>query len=64
MVIMQPRNVTGCVGGTAMFTCVMWWRLTTNHSNMQQRRIVRKQGTTSFNITSSISGETNKYSND
>ena len=70
-VITQPRNVNGCVGGAAMFTCVMrfqnvniskedikWWRIANDHSNNQQRLLIRTQGTTAFSITSNISGET------
>ena len=68
--ITQPRNVSGCVGGTAMFTCVMrfqnvsiskedikWWRITTDHATNQWYLPIRLQGTTVFNITSNISGE-------
>ena len=70
-VITQPNNVTGCVGGTAMFTCVIklnvnmnvedirWWTIRNDHSTSgSQRLIVRTQGTTAFDTTSNINGET------
>ena len=69
-VITQPHNVSGCVGGTAMFTCVMrfknvniskedirWWRGRINQST-NKHLLIRIQGNTAFSITSNISGET------
>ena len=68
-VITQPRNVTGCVGGTALFTCVMrsnnvsiseedikWWRRRNDQSTEPQ--IIETQGNNVFSITSNISGGT------
>ena len=69
-VITQPTNVSGCVGGTAMFTCVMrfenvsvneegikWWRRR-NDQPTKKLKIIETQGNKFFSITSNISGET------
>ena len=69
--ITQPHNVSGCVGGTAMFTCVMrlqnvniskedikWWRIANDHANNQKRLRIPTHGTIAFSITSNISGDT------
>ena len=37
---------------------IKWWRIANDHSNNQQRLLIRTQGTTAFSITSNISGET------
>ena len=68
--ITQPHNVTGCVGGTAMFFCKMrfqnvnlskedikWWRRRFDFPNMDPQ-IITTQGNTIFSITSNISGGT------
>ena len=70
-VITQPNNVTGCVGGTAMFTCKMesksvniniismeditWWRRRMDDGSYTPQPI-RTQGNNLFSITSNISG--------
>ena len=64
-VITQPRNVSGCVGGTAMFTCVMrfnyvniskedikWWRIRIDSTS--EPLIVSAQTIRLFSITSNI----------
>ena len=64
-VITHPNNVSGCVGGTAVFTCIMrfqnviiskedikWWTIRSS------KRLIRTQGTNTFSITSNISGGT------
>ena len=61
--ITQPHNVTGCEGGTAMFTCVMrfhnvniskedikWWRRTFTEG----RKTIWTQGNKIFRITRNI----------
>ena len=68
-VITQPHNVSGCMGGTVMLTCVMrfqnvniskedieWWRRRIDQNNNTE--IIKPQGTTAFSITSNISGGT------
>ena len=66
--ITQPNNVTGYVGGTAMFTCkmesknvnvsmedIMWWRRRIDDDSYIPRPI-RTQGNNVFSIISNISG--------
>ena len=65
--ITQPHNTTGCVGGTAMFTCVVhvtvdlstnnikWWRKRIDNNSPSDE--IRTQGNNVWNITNSISGE-------
>ena len=67
-VVTQPRNTTGCVGGTAMFTCVMnitvnkstdnikWWRRRIDDDSPSIE--IKTQGTNLFSITRTISGGT------
>ena len=66
-VITQPSNVTGCVGGTAVFTCkmesknvnismegILWWRKRIDDSSLPL--LISTQGTNLFNITSNSNG--------
>ena len=65
-VITQPHNTTGCVRGTAMFTCVMnvtvnistdnikWWRIRIDNGSPPEE--IKTQGNNVFSITNSISG--------
>ena len=64
--VTQPHNTTGCVGGTAMFTCVMnvtvnirtddikWWRKRID--NDSPRDEIPTQGSNLFSTASSING--------
>ena len=65
--ITQPENATACVGGTAMFTCVMdihninisakdvyWWRIRTDNNNPYP--LILKHCFPRLNISTSING--------
>ena len=66
--ITQPHNTTGCIGGTAMFTCVInatvnistdniqWWRKRINHNSMPNE--IKALASNIFSVTNSNNGRT------